>query len=199
MPQRNRQDEAGALHHICFNGNAGYRILRDERDANTLSLIRREAAAQTGVTVLSYADLDTHSHVYVRMAQPNLPLFMQLLLGRYARAYNSRYAIEGHLFRSPFWSRRTTTDAQLLMALTYIALNPVRHRLCNHPSEWTRGSYRELAGLVAPTGNVDVGSVWEFLAPGDDEAGRGKYVAMIGAWCERVHTRERAASASAPG
>ena len=147
MPSRDRRDAAGALHHICFNGNDRRRIILDERDANALALIRSEAALQTNVTILSYADLDTHSHLYVRMSEPNLSLFMQLLLGRYSRAFNKRHDREGHLFQSPFWSRRTTTQPQLLMALGYIALNPVRHGLCAHPREWARGSYRELAGL----------------------------------------------------
>lgn len=201
MPSRDRRDAAGALHHICFNGNDRRRIVMDDRDANTLAKIRGEAARETNVTILAYADLDTHSHVYVRMSEPNLSLFMQLMLGRYARAFNKRHEREGHLFQSPFWSRRTTTEPQLLMAHTYIALNPVRHRLCAHPREWARGSYREIAGLREPTGRVDVAATLEVFAPGDIEAARREYVALIDAWCERVHTRERReeVDAQAPG
>ena len=198
MPSRDRRDAPGALHHICCNGNNGCRISHDDRDANTLALIQREAARQTGVTILSYADLDTHSHLYVRMSEANLSLFMQLMLGRYARAFNKRHGHEGHLFRSPFWSCRTTTEAQLLMALAYIALNPVRHRLCEHPRQWARGSYRELAGLAPPSGRVDVQAVLELFAPGDMEAGRREYVELIDAWCARVHTRERRQRSAAP-
>ncbi len=191
MPSRDRRDAAGALHHICFNGNDRSRIILDARDTNTLAAIRDEAAHQASVTILSYTDLDTHSHLYVRMSEANLSLFMQLLLGRYARAFNKRHGREGHLFQSPFWSRRTTTEAQLLMALGYIALNPVRHGLCAHPREWARGSYREIAGLTPPTGRVDVTAALDFFAPDDIEAARREYVAFIDAWCERVHTRER--------
>ena len=53
MPSRDRRDAAGALHHICFNGNDRGRII-----------LGNEAR------FLSYADLDTHSHVYVRMSEP---------------------------------------------------------------------------------------------------------------------------------
>lgn len=198
MPSRDRRDAAGALHHICFNGNDRRRIVLDERDANALALIRSEAALQTSVTILSYADLDTHSHLYVRMSEPNLSLFMQLLLGRYSRAFNKRHDREGHLFQSAFWSRRTTTEPQLLMALGYIALNPVRHGLCVHPREWARGSYREIAGLRKPTGRIDVAAVLGIFAPGDIEVAQREYVAFIDAWCARVHTRERRDEVAVP-
>lgn len=193
MPSKNRRDAAGALHHVGFQGNNHCRIVRDEHDVNTLALIRREAAAETGVTLLSYVDLDTHSHLLVRMREANLARFMQLLLGRYARAFNRRHGLDGHLFRSPFWSKRTTDEPQLLMALVYVALNPVRHGLCLHPCEWPRGSYHELAGLSIPSGNVDVMSVWDMFDPRDADAGRRGYVELIEAWCRRVHDQERAA------
>ncbi len=198
MPSRDRRDAAGALHHICFNGNDRGRIILDARDANTLATIRGEAARQTSVTILSYADLDTHSHLYVRMSEPNLSFFMQLMLGRYARAFNKRHEREGHRFQSPFWSRRTTTEAQFLMALGYIALNPVRHGLCTHPREWARGSYRAIAGLRAPAGRVDVAATLDVFVPGDIEAARREYVALIDAWCTRVHTRERREEVAVP-
>jgi REP-associated tyrosine transposase len=198
MPSRDRLDAPGALHHVGFQGNNRCRIVRDDKDANALALIRREAAAETGVTILSSADLDTHGHVYVRMREPNLAHFMQLLLGRYARAFNRRHGTEGQLFQGPYWSRRTTTQPQLLMALVYIALNPVRHGLCRHPREWRRGSYREIAGLAAPSGNVDVAAVCDTLVPGDIEAARREYVALVDEWCARVHERERAGH-PAPG
>ena len=84
------------------------------------------------------------------------------------------------------------------MALVYIALNPVRHGLCAHPREWARGSYRELAGLMAPTGRIDVAAALDVFAPGDTEAARREYVALIDAWCTRVHTRERRDEVAAP-
>ena len=125
------------------------------------------------------------------MRDPNLGRFMQLFLGRYSRAFNRRHGREGHLFRSPFWSRRTTTEAQLLMAFVYIALNPVRHGLCLHPREWRRGSYSELAGFVEPSGVVDVGTALDMIVPGDIEAARNEYVALVDAWCTRFHEEQR--------
>lgn len=89
----------------------------------------------------------------------------------------------------------------LLMAVGYIALNPVRHGLCRHPREWARGSYREIAGLEAPTGRVDTAATLDVFVPGDIEAARREYVALIDAWCTRVHTGERreGVAVQAPG
>jgi REP element-mobilizing transposase RayT len=193
MPVKHRNDAAGALHHVGIQGNDRRRIVLDEHDARTFALLRREAAAETGVTILSYADLDTHAHVYVRMAEPNLARFVQLFVGRYARAFNRRHGSEGHLVRSPFWSRRTTSEPQALMTLAYIALNPVRHGLCAHPREWKRGSYREIAGFDPPSGNVDVAAVRQLLGDGDAVRGRREFASLVDAWCRRVHERERVA------
>lgn len=76
MPSRDRRDAAGALHHICFNGNGRSRFLLDERDSNTLARIRTEAASQTNARSSPTPTSTTHSHIYVRMAEPNLALFM---------------------------------------------------------------------------------------------------------------------------
>ncbi len=192
MPSKKRRDEAGALHHVGIQGNGRQRIVLERRDGDLLARLRREAAAETGVTILSYADLDTHAHVYVRMREANLTRFVQLWAGRYARAFNARHRRDGHVFRSPFWSRRTTGEPQILMALTYVALNPVRHGLCDHPRDWRRGSYRQLAGLDAPTGDVDVTSALDLLAADDPARARREYVGLVDAWCRRVHERERA-------
>ena len=54
-----------------------------------------------------------------------------------------------------------------------------------------RGSYREIAGLSRPSGNVDVAAVLEMLGPRDPQIAREEYVAFIDAWCRREHDRER--------
>ena len=43
------------------------------------------------------------------------------------------------------------TDSYLLVVCRYVALNPVRARLCRDPGEWLWSSHRASAGIDAPT------------------------------------------------
>lgn len=44
----------------------------------------------------------------------------------------------------------------MLNALKYIALNPVKARLCSHPGEWPWSSYNATAGILAPPAFLSV-------------------------------------------
>jgi REP element-mobilizing transposase RayT len=147
MPRRPRQEAAGAVHHVVFQGNGRCRIVLDRVDAERL---------WTGFGIVSETHqweciaaclLGTHFHTFLRTEEPNLGEGMQRLLGSYSRWFNLRHGREGHLFRSPFWSKRVVTNEHLLVGASYVALNAVRAGLCAHPSEWRWTTHRELAGL----------------------------------------------------
>ncbi len=58
MPSRDRRDAAGALHHICFNGNGRSRFILDERERQILwpryaPRLRRRRASRSSRTPTS--------------------------------------------------------------------------------------------------------------------------------------------------
>ena len=55
---------------------------------------------------------------------------MQWLHGKYAAAFNERHGYSGHVFQGRYEAERVTSDAQLLVAAAYVALNPVAAGLC---------------------------------------------------------------------
>ncbi|MCY7303452.1 MAG: transposase [Thermoleophilia bacterium] len=178
MPRQPRSEAAGAVHHVVFQGNGRCRIVLDRVDAERLwsgfEIVCKSCEWECTAACL----LGTHFHTFVRTEVPNLGEGMRQLLGSYARWFNMRHAREGHLFRSPFWSTKVTTNDHLLVGASYVALNPVRAGLCAHPSEWLWTTHRELAGLE-PQKLVRADGLLAWLGNNDLDRGRHAYKQMI--------------------
>jgi hypothetical protein len=108
--------------------------------------------------------MDTHFHLIVHTPEPTLSRGMQHLCGSYAQWFNWKYGRRGHLFARRFGSVHIRTNAHLLEAHRYVALNPVRAGLRKRPEEWRWGSFRALAGLEAAPGFLDTNRVLTLFA-----------------------------------
>jgi hypothetical protein len=71
---------------------------------------------------------------------------MQRLNSAYAFWFNRHYRRFGHLFQGRFGSAPVSTDAHLVVALPYIALNPVRAGLAESAERWPWSSYAATLG-----------------------------------------------------
>jgi hypothetical protein len=74
----------------------------------------------------------------------------------YARDFNRRHGLRGHVQFRRYGCNRLRTNAQLLDRFAYVALNPVEARLCRAPEDWLWSSY---AGAVA------LGTSFPFVDP----------------------------------
>jgi putative transposase len=187
MPRRPRQEAPGAVHHVVFQGNGRCRIVLDSVDAerlwNGVGLVSREC----GWECISACLLGTHFHGILRTSEPNLGEGMRLLLGSYGRWFNLRHGREGHLLRSPYWSKRVRTNDHVLVGASYLDLNPVRAGLCAHPADWRWSTHRELVGLDPPAlAQSDRLLLW--LGNGDVERGRAAYAAVVEQDLARLRT-----------
>jgi REP element-mobilizing transposase RayT len=100
---------------------------------------------------LSYCLMGTHLHLLVETAKPNFGDGMQWLHGHYGRCFNKRHSRRGHLFQGRYHDEPIRTEAHLLSAVGYIALNPVEAGLCRDPRDWQWGSHQRVATGVAPS------------------------------------------------
>jgi len=122
--------------------------------------------------------LDTHVHLIVRTAEPNLGCGMQSFEAPYAQAFNHRYERQGHLFRGRFYSTRLKTDDHLVAAIIYVSLNPVRAGIVERPELWRWSSYAATVGLEPAQAYLDVAATLELIDP-DAPAARRKLEAGI--------------------
>ena len=85
--------------------------------------------------------MTNHFHLLIETPEPTLSVGMQRLNSEYATYFNERFGFVGHLFQQRFGSRLIETEEYFAEALRYIAFNPVRAGLCEHPHEWPWSSF----------------------------------------------------------
>ena len=99
-----------------------------------------EAIARFDWICLAFCLMTNHVHLLLETRRGNLGEGMQWLHGEYARAFNERHGLDGHLFQGRYGSRAIRSDPQLLVTAAYIAMNPVEAGLCHAPESWAWSS-----------------------------------------------------------
>lgn len=88
---------------------------------------------------------------------------MQSLNWTYARAFNARHALRGHVQFDRYGSRRIVDSDDLLGRYAYVANNPVRAGICRLPQEWPWSSYAGTVGLAPAHSFVNAATVLRCL------------------------------------
>ena len=80
--------------------------------------------------------MGTHYHLVVDAGRTDLSNGLHRLNWRYARYFNGRYGLHGHLFADRFSARLIEDETYLYAACGYVILNPVKAGLCERASDW---------------------------------------------------------------
>jgi REP element-mobilizing transposase RayT len=145
-----RSEETGAIHHVFARGNRRQAIFADDRDRLAYLAMLGAVVRRQRWVCLAYCLMGNHVHLLIETPEANLGLGMMRLHGPYAQAFNRRHGTAGHLFQGRYGAERVESDAQLVMTLRYIALNPVEAGLCADAREWRWGSYAMVMEGLAP-------------------------------------------------
>jgi putative transposase len=164
MPRPLRTDIPGATHHIAALAVDKELVFREPADRRRLLALFEAIVDLYAWNCGAFCWMGTHFHLIVHTPKPNLSRGMQHLCGVYAQWFNWKYGRRGHLFGRRFGSVHIVTNAHLLEAHRYVALNPVRAGLCKRPESWRWGSFRALAGLEAGPPFLDIHSVLDLFA-----------------------------------
>jgi putative transposase len=138
----------GGLYHVIARGNARAPIHRDDADRFAFLRILARVVDRFGWLCHAYCLMWNHYHLVVETPRPNLPTGMQQLNGPYARWFNDRHDLCGHVFQARYRSILVQKDDHLLALCRYVVLNPVRAGLCRAPDEYHWSSYRATAGMA---------------------------------------------------
>ncbi|HWL32804.1 MAG TPA: transposase [Gaiellaceae bacterium] len=139
-----------AVYHAIARGNERAAIFRDDADRRWLLSDLDRVVERYGWICHAYCLMGNHFHLLIETPNANLSIGMRQLNGVYAARFNRRHDRVGHLFEGRFKAYLVEKDAYGLGVARYVVLNPVRARLCRHPSEWRWSSYRATAGLEPP-------------------------------------------------
>ena len=134
-----------------------------------------EAARRAGTEVWSYCLMPNHVHlIVVPSDEDGLRRTFAEAHRRYTGFINARHRWTGHLWQGRYGAV-AMDDQHLVHAARYVALNPVRARLCGRADEWEWSSAR--AHLAAKDDHLAtvapllerVGDFVEFLGGEEDQ------------------------------
>ena len=136
VPRPPRIQLAGGIYHVTSRGNRRQAIFHDDNDRRWFLMFRFHVFKRWGWRLHAYCLMTNHFHLLVETPEPNLSSGMQRLKSGYAAYFNERHSLVGHLFQQRFDSRLIESEEHFSETLRYIALNPVRAGLCEHPAQW---------------------------------------------------------------
>lgn len=142
MPRPPRFQPPGGTFHVTSRGNRRQAIYRDDLDRELFLGLFNRVVRLRRWQYLAYCLMTNHFHLVIETPEESLSTGMHQLNGRYARKFNERHTLDGHLFEGRFRSTLVETDDQLDDTLRYVAFNPVRAGLCKHPADWPWSSFR---------------------------------------------------------
>ncbi|HEY8029013.1 MAG TPA: transposase [Gaiellaceae bacterium] len=150
-----RDTTAGVFHIFTHCVWATPHLYRDDVDRMAFLRLLARVSERPGWTCVSYCLMTSHYHLIVQVEDGVLPPAMQALNHPYARGYNKKYGLRGHVQFRRYGSRRIEGDGDFLRTYKYVANNPVEAGLCSVASQWPWSSFAGTVGLVEATSFVD--------------------------------------------
>ena len=142
MPRRRRIWYPGAIYHVMSRGNRRSAIFGEERDYLdflwTLSRVREKYP----FIIHSICLMTNHFHMCLETMEDEVWVIMQKVLGTYAREYNYRNGLTGHLFEGRYTAQIIQEEPYFLEVSRYIHLNPVKAQMVRSPIDYEYSSYR---------------------------------------------------------
>jgi putative transposase len=170
VPRPLRYHEPGSYRHITARGNDRAEIFRDDGDRWDFLGMLGEVTRVCGWRCLAWCLLSNHYHLLVQEQAKSISSGMHLLHSRYVRFFNERHVRSGHVFGDRYRVSTIEGDGHLLMAIRYIALNPIEAGLCIEPGEWPWSSYGQLVGIVRPMSFLSRAHALSLFDPSPDRA-----------------------------
>ncbi|MDE3190972.1 MAG: transposase [Acidobacteriota bacterium] len=155
MPRPPRDTAAGVFHVYTHCVWGVPELFRD--DADRLEFLRHLARVSTAnrLTCVGFCLMRSHYHLIVQVEDDVLPIVMHALNLPYARAFNKRHSLRGHVQFDRYGARRIRDRDDLLDRYAYVANNPVEAGLRERAEDWQWSSFAGTVGLRAPHSFID--------------------------------------------
>ncbi|MDQ2983909.1 MAG: transposase [Actinomycetota bacterium] len=144
MARPPRIQVAGGTYHLTARGNFGRTMFPRTDDRRSFSFALQDVVNRHAWICHGYCFMTTHYHLLVTTPEADLAKGMQRLNTRYATYLNHTRGEQGHVLQGRYGSVLVEGESHLLELVRYLALNPVRAGMCDHPLDWPWSSYRAL-------------------------------------------------------
>lgn len=92
--------------------------------------------------------MPNHIHLLIKIDEKlTISDFMQALNTAYAKYFNARHSVSGHLFEGPYKHALVETDEYFVHLSRYIHLNPTSSGLVKRPEDYEWSSYRHFLNI----------------------------------------------------
>lgn len=179
MARHTRILEPDLVRHVMSRGNGRMRIFLDDRDYRTFLRVLADVVMFFDVECWDYCIMPNHYHLMLCPRRPNLSIAVQHLNGVYAMWWNAVHSNVGHVFQGRFKDQIVQREGYLLALCRYIARNPMRAGLVEHPEHWDWSSYRALAGGCRNPGFLTEGTLLSEFGTADVAKARARYAEHV--------------------
>jgi len=173
-----RIEYEGALYHVSSRGDRQQAIFEDDADRKKFLGILGRVVEQMRWRCHGYCLMDNHYHLMIETPDANLAKGMRQINGIYTQASNRRHSRVGHLFQGRYKSIVVDSNAYLAELVRYVALNPVRAGMVDHPGEWPWSSFNATTGGAPAPSWLTVDAILEHFA-NEREAAQQNFTAYV--------------------
>lgn len=112
-------------------------LMRPDPEMNRILLAALvHFATMHEVEILAWCFMSNHFHLIVRAPKLNLSAFMRDFQSKIARKIIDRTGCSAPVFPKRFVDNELVDEESLRDKLQYVVMNPVKHGMVEHPSEW---------------------------------------------------------------
>ena len=104
MPRKKREWYEGACYHVMGRGNRHCAIYKDKEDYVTFLNLVASVKARYPFTLHAYCLMTNHFHLLITTSNDSIWKIMQPIMNHYARTFNQKNGLDGHLFDSRYAS-----------------------------------------------------------------------------------------------
>lgn len=147
MPREKRVWYPGAIYHIVSRGNRQGHLFRDQLDFKFYLDVLRKIKDKCGFSLLAYCLMSNHIHLQIQTEDVEIWKLMHQINLFYAKYFNYKYDLVGHVFQGRYFSKLIEDDFYNLGVNRYIHLNPVEASVVDKPEAYNKSSYQVYLGL----------------------------------------------------
>lgn len=195
MARKPREIVIGAAYHITARINRKEMIFVDDSFKGLFMDVVKKAKDKYSFKLSNFCIMGNHVHLTIEPApDESLSRIMQWILSLFAQKYNRYHNLTGHVWYDRFKSKVIRTITQLCRTFKYIANNPVRAMIVNHPlkyayngiSYYRQGKYK---GILDPPDKLIQVIMRELLTNYDPELAQ-KQSKELGFWPKQPGRRK---------
>ncbi len=135
-----RELYVGAEYHVTARINRGEYVFKPDEIKELFLFIVKRAKKKYSFSIHNFSIMDTHVHFHIKPCKnENLSKIMQWILGVFAKAYNKKYNLKGHVWYDRFHSKVIKSYSQVVATFKYICNNPVQAGMVEKPEDYRYG------------------------------------------------------------